>query len=727
MASIRFGGTENCAGSSSDFGGKTVYGFTGTSPPIKSMVFGIVAILAIMMLSQSCKNDCKLVEKDGYIIVETVDKKGKPYCYYEKIVIDNSCPHGCDNHTKDKCGEYFHGTDTTVHLEGDYTAVLHKCDKWSDTAKVKQPDACPTGCVNHTKSQCRFYVHKDDIPAGQSYLEVTLANGLPFRFVPCQEWADSLGINPDTLVININNMDELNNKLNEIKNTWNDQKKVAKVNINNPLRVDQGGYAVIGNFDKIVVESNGKIIAEWRDNFICPPINGTMLTHAQWVSMGKPKIGINPENGAKYNISSLEKDKFPDLSVLNIIIPDTEIEINSSQTLTQALTKIQQNQLIPVSDRPRLIIKFTQDFNVNNGGDIPNLEALIKYFDDTWAIFGGGTGKVYPATDSISVQNATLLAQLDIRDLLKETTISGQRYYFVHDASSLIVVPHNTFVRTSTVKASDGVSFSRAVPNEVVIDAEFDVQGLTPLHGQWPIPIKLTPVADPSKPGGEWYVVGVNDWFLNNWNNGPNSAFYSNTSLILGYYGPNSNSAININTGLDISAVNIDTLNNSFFKLLDSYNKVNDPTLCIIVRGHVAGTQLNIGNRKPTHVASDGRLYIHRDTIERIIEVFGIRPAPIILPPRKPAEHCLAASNMIVCHNNAKLDEQGIYMRGDTTYFSLVGINPATNCSVINESAVPGGKSVYVLPPPPNSVQGQGIQGIKNSKSNKVIWRGKRR
>jgi hypothetical protein len=72
---------ESCAGSMSNAGGKSIYGFTGTSPPA-SRVFTIfvICILSLATLFPACKKPCNLKPKDGYTIVGDDHN-----CYYKLI------------------------------------------------------------------------------------------------------------------------------------------------------------------------------------------------------------------------------------------------------------------------------------------------------------------------------------------------------------------------------------------------------------------------------------------------------------------------------------------------------------------------------------------------------------------------------------------------------------------------------------------------------------------
>ncbi|MCL2132262.1 MAG: hypothetical protein FWH36_07420, partial [Lentimicrobiaceae bacterium] len=236
-----------------------------------------------------------------------------------------------------------------------------------------------------------------------------------------------------------------------------------------------------------------------------------------------------------------------------------------------------------------------------------------------------------------------------------------------------------------------------------------------PLHGNWNTPIKLTPTADPSKPGGEWSVVGVNDWFLNNYNQGAGSAFFSNTPLILGHY---TNTFTDYHTieGLDISALNIDTLNNNYYTIKASNDKVGDPNLRIVPKNFF-NRQLNIGNKPSGSIASDGRLYINRDMLNICMQLIDVRPPP---PPQLSSpEYCFAAKDMIICYNNTN-DAELIYDLGAAGYINRVGINPATNVNILDESLIPVGKSVYTPP-----VQQSIYNGVQKSAGGvrKVVWR----
>ena len=680
----------------------------------RAAIVGCLVVMGMAVGLSGCKKECNLAELEGYEIVEHFDKKGKfSHCEYVKIQEpDNSCPFGCDNHTKDKCDEYFHGTDTSIHLSGDYTAVLHKCDKFADTSKVKQPDACPTGCVNHTKSKCSLYVHQEQV--------FKLANGKSINLYPCDEWRDTLRVTADTVRIDILNISDLQANLARMEAIYQVDHNIAKVIIFNPLRVDEGGFPVITDFNGRVTRANGKIIAEWRDNFICPPKNGIMLTYKQWEDMGKPKLGVNPDNGAMYNISNLEKDKFPDLTVLNIVILPLEIEINSSATLASANNKIQQNLQMPISERPKAFVTFTGNFELNNGVDIPNLETLMDHFRSTAATLKAGPGQMGPATDSIAVLDGALIGSAGG---LFYPTVSG-KYFYIH-GGNLSNIPQHLNVRAGSINSGDLGIYSNVFPSEIKINSIFNVQQLAPLHGQWFIPIKLTPTSNPSLPGGEWHVVGVNDWFLNNYNQGQNSAFYSDVVIVLGHYTNQFNNVHNTE-GLDIDALNVDTLNNNFRLLKASEGKVNDPTLRI-VPASFKNRQLNIGNVPSGSKAADGRTYIHRALIESLMALINVRPSP--LGPPIPLNYCLDARNMILCYPSK--DNALIQYVGEATYINMNGIGPGTNIGVLDSASMPNGKSVYTTPPQsspaPNQVKSSAPpqnSGVHQTKSKKVVWHG---
>ncbi|MCL2749308.1 MAG: hypothetical protein FWE50_04525, partial [Alphaproteobacteria bacterium] len=277
------------------------------------------ALLVSGSIFYGCKKECNLKPKEGYNIVETTDKNGKPYCFYDPIKEepqpDTSCPFGCDHH-KDSC-KYFVHTPTTYHTVNGI-AYLDACSPISDTSKVAEPNACPFGCTNHTKERCHEFNHEP---------RTMYFNGRPVVIPACFELKDTVYFNaPDTVDIDILNFADLGQKISIInKNTMNG--KISKVYILNPLVVTAGDFSVLRVFDQTINDpsNKGKVIVDWMGRFVCPATNGIMLTYAEWEAWGKPKLGINPANGAKFNIAVNEKNLFPDVSIFNIVIPPMEL------------------------------------------------------------------------------------------------------------------------------------------------------------------------------------------------------------------------------------------------------------------------------------------------------------------------------------------------------------------------------------------------------------------
>jgi hypothetical protein len=93
----------------------------------------------------------------------------------------------------------------------------------------------------------------------------------------------------------------------------------------NPLKIAEEQLDILRNFGAILIEYKTHILLLWQDNFVCPAQNGIELTHYEWWRWNKLNLGVNPENGAKWKIESVELYLF-----VNDEQPETIFEVVES-------------------------------------------------------------------------------------------------------------------------------------------------------------------------------------------------------------------------------------------------------------------------------------------------------------------------------------------------------------------------------------------------------------
>ncbi|MDR2929196.1 MAG: T9SS type A sorting domain-containing protein [Cytophagaceae bacterium] len=79
-----------------------------------------------------------------------------------------------------------------------------------------------------------------------------------------------------------------------------------EIRIVNPLEAAEEHFVILRSFGEILMTHEENIIFIWQGNFVYPAQSGIALSHYEWWRWNRLKLGVNPVNGAKWQIESVE-------------------------------------------------------------------------------------------------------------------------------------------------------------------------------------------------------------------------------------------------------------------------------------------------------------------------------------------------------------------------------------------------------------------------------------
>jgi hypothetical protein len=493
----------------------------------------------------------------------------------------------------------------------------------------------------------------------------------------------------DTVPVEIKSIGDISGNIGLMKYAASKQKFIS-ITFLDFIKANETHFPDLRDFGKIAGLSEDKVRIEMSVFYICPSSPGIHLTYGEWILWGRPRLGANNGNGAKFNIDAIELDLFVgaglDPSSVNSVTPTQDVtkNIGSEAQLQSAVQEI--DQLIAEGGY-NITVNLTGDFYLHNGAPLQNMVSLLaKLKDGAIAMDPASVGKIGPATDSVHIADVEMLQSMHNFNILKETTLGGLKYFYVSDgaaAAQLYLYSASQAIRTGEMNTSAAQNLSQGVdilPGTWKLNSEYDAGKWVDLIKRgWTRQMKIQPVANPELPGGEWYVVGTTDEFLDNLGEpaapNPNAILQALDNLILGKY--INNSTFYSQNGMDVGDIKYGTGNNNGPKLEASYAKVNDK-LKYIQRKRQINHKLILSTQNQVFIDNDGNIIVSMDWLRNVVSMTNINTAK------------LQVENFNIVLSG--IDEMFFGMQGQATFENTNNLQ-TSNCNYGTQ--VTPGKQVY--------------------------------